>query len=335
MAVRLRHWIHEYKENRNPGSNRRAHTRRVRRRIVIPRRGRSWKTCVLSRQFVFLTIAVAIGALLLAGCGSRTATLAEGPGIVVTPTAAVTTMTSDRAIPPADVSPQATVRAWMAALARGGSDAAWDLLTQPTKDGLGRAAFEQMLPGLTETWGSWAASDAVEVHAHAYAPGPSVDYFGIPYCVVTVVGTPAGEGSRDRRARSIVVGWRGGPNWRGASDYGIVIPPSKPTGAFRLLSPAADGESVSAGAAPRGSPDRFGAGTLVGRSECGERGDERRTKGLHSVDVRAETPPVTGRARSHRRMVPRERRLWTARSQRARGHDSGGLQRQIGAKGRA
>jgi hypothetical protein len=214
-------------------------------RLPLPEKRPTLENCVLSRQFVFLTIAVAIGALLLAGCGSRTATLAEGPGTVVTPTAAVNTTTSDRAIPPADVSPQATVRAWMAALARGGSDAAWDLLTQATKDGLGRAAFEQMLPGLTETWGSWAASDAVEVHAHAYAPGPSVDYFGIPYYVVTVVGTPAGEGSRDRRARSIVVGWRGGPNWRGASDYGIVIPPSKPTGAFRLLSPAADGEEVS------------------------------------------------------------------------------------------
>jgi len=37
---------------------------------------------VFSRQFVFLTIVVAIGALLLAGCGSRTATSAEGPGTV-------------------------------------------------------------------------------------------------------------------------------------------------------------------------------------------------------------------------------------------------------------
>lgn len=42
-----------------------------------------------------------------------------------------------------------------------------------------------------------------------------------------------------------------GDHWRGASDYGIVIPPSESTGTFRLPSPAADGDEVSQAVALR------------------------------------------------------------------------------------
>lgn len=200
------------------------------------------------RRKSILVLALAAGTMLLASCG-RNAT-SETSGLQGNPSQGSTSSlptesTQATSTAAANVSPQATVREWTAAFARGDSDTAWGLLTQATKDDLGRAAFEQMLPELTEMWGQWAASDAVQIHAHGYSPGPSVDYMGTPYYVVTVVGTPAGEGERERHARSIVLGWRGGPDWRGASDYGIVLPPPESTGAFRLLTPAADSKEVS------------------------------------------------------------------------------------------
>lgn len=108
-------------------------------------------------------------------------------------------------------------------------------------DGRGSSGW---FPELVETWGMVAAGDRAEMSAYGYSPGPTVDYIGIPYYVISVVDPRLGDDASQRRARSIVVGWRGGSDWQGPADYGIVIPPVEITGAFQILSPATDGESL-------------------------------------------------------------------------------------------
>lgn len=93
-------------------------------------------------------------ALLAVACGSGDGTTTE-PTPMASPTA---TASPDRT--PGDLREEAIAafQAWVAALAEGESQRAWDLMAPSSRDALGSFdQFEQMRTGFAEGWGSWVA----------------------------------------------------------------------------------------------------------------------------------------------------------------------------------
>lgn len=92
------------------------------------------------------------------------------------------------------------LRSWIAALAEGDTDAAWDLTAEASREAVGgREGFESLSSGLAEGWGAWASTDATYTETVVVSAG------GDQLAVVAVSGTVTQEGMTERRASALPV----------------------------------------------------------------------------------------------------------------------------------
>jgi len=172
---------------------------------------------------------------------TETAGSTEDPGAISTLTSTTDTTTATAPTGEDDEVSSAAVLAWVAALAEGDLDAAWDALGPASQQQWGsKAAFEQERSGLAEGYGAWAAAtpDHVVVTSLLASGDGSV-------VVVTLVGEVQQEGTVQHRADSfpvrVVDGSAQLEPFAFAGEVEIVIPEPVPDGGTR---PVVDGDEL-------------------------------------------------------------------------------------------